>query len=369
MLVYLYGGYALLLQILTWFKIGSPVEKEAEDVFFPKLTVLLTVYNEEDKIEARINNILACEYPRDKVQVLVASDGSTDMTDKLVLGMEDERVMLFRPKERKGKTDTQNQAIKLAFGDILVFTDAGTWFDTRFLKEIVRPFSDPLVGGVDGHLKFIAHGSSGVSQSQGFYWSQELLIRKLESCLGMLAVASGACMAMRTTLFQPMVETVGEDCLVPLDIVSQGYFMVHADKALAFDRMEHDSLSEFRTRVRMTLRNWQGTWLYPQLLNPFKNPRVAFSLWSHKVLRWLSPCFLILWLLAGISIYWSSSSFYWLGVFPLIFMFLALLGVISNYFNQSIPVASGVYSFCLANAGFLVGVIKAVIGKKVTSYR
>ena len=369
MLLYLYGGYALVLRVVTGFKAGAPIEKAYEDVFFPTVTVLVTVYNEDDKIKARINNILKCEYPKDKLQILVASDGSTDATDEVVREMRDERVKLFRPKERKGKTDTQNQAIKEVSGEILVFTDADTQFERTFLKEIVRPFSDPSVGGVDGHLKFITDEKSGVSQSQGFYWAQELLIRKFESYLGVLAVASGACMSIRTALFRPMVATVGEDCLVPLDVVSQGYRMVHADKALAFDRMEHDSSSEFKTRVRMTLRNWQGTWLYPHLLNPFKNPGVAFSLWSHKVLRWLSPMFLILWVVAGLGLYWSSSPFNLLGISSLMFIVLALLGMIANYLNQRIPIASGVYSFCLANAGFLVGVVKALIGEKVTSYR
>jgi len=364
MLVYLYGGYALLLRLLVR---GSPVchDTAVDTQNWPTLTVLITVYNESEKIEARIRNILDCEYPQDKLKILVASDGSSDGTDAIVIGLSNFHVKLFRPADRKGKTDTQNQAILSATGDIIVFTDADTRFDSQFLKEIARPFADPQVGGVDGNLLFLTETADGVSQSQGFYWSQELQIRQNESRLGMLAVASGACMAIRRRLFRPMLATVGEDCLIPLDVVDQGFRMVHADKALAFDRMEHDPKKEFKTRVRMTLRNWQGTWCYSHLLNPLRQPRIAFALWSHKILRWLSPIFLLMWLSGSAA---DVQQGYW-GLFAgtpgLLFMVAALLGFV----RAPLLGASMAYSFCLANTGFLVGVARAILGHKINAYR
>lgn len=367
MLAYLYGGYVLLLKVVR----GTYRDRHAGDVEereWPVLTVLVTVHNEGKNIEGRIRNLQACQYPANCLEILVASDGSTDETDSLVerIAAGDDRIRLFRPEDRKGKTDTQNQAIAQATGDIIVFTDADTRFDTHFLQEIARPFFDPNVGGVDGHLLFLTETADRVSRSQGFYWRQELQIRQLESELGIMAVASGACMAIRRSLFRPMRATVGEDCLIPLDVVDQGYRMVHAEKAIAYDRMAHEPGKEFRTRVRMTLRNWQGTWSYPQLLNPFRHPGIAFALWSHKVLRWLSPLFLIMWLAGSVVILLTYSSHaIFIGVPGVIFIFGALAGVL----GLPIPGVAMLSSFVLANVGFGMGVIKAMAGKRISTYR
>jgi len=363
-LAYLYSGYVAFLKILVNFHHSSKVGANTDSAV-PSVTVLITVFNEAKGIEARIQNVLACEYLQGKLEILIASDGSTDGTDDIVRGLADSRVSLFRPVERKGKTDTQNQAIATAVGEIIIFTDADTQFDPLFLKEVARVFNDPQVGGVDGHLLFLTETEDGVSRSQGFYWRQELQIRQLESELGIMAVASGACMAIRRSLFRPMQATVGEDCLIPLDVVDQGFRMVHADNALAFDRMEHDPKKEFRTRVRMTLRNWQGTWSYPHLLNPLRHPHIAFALWSHKILRWLSPLFLLMWLIGSVVVI-QQGYLGMLAALPgMLFMVAALLGAL----RLPVPGVSLAYSFCLANAGFLVGVIRGILGSKVAVYK
>lgn len=370
MLVYIYGGYFLILKLLAYScpALNSSIAQLNENEL-PLITVLVTVFNEASVIEARVKNILACCYPKEKIEVIVASDGSTDGTDEIVKKWHDKRVRLFRPNHRTGKTDTQNQAVKIAHGEIIVFTDADTRFDENFLLAIAQPFADARVGGVDGHLLFTNDPGSPISQSQNGYWRQELAIRGYESRLGILAVASGACLAIRRCLFRPMTATVGEDCLIPLDIVDQGFMMVHVNNALAYDRMPSDANNEFRTRIRMTLRNWQGTWMYPNLLNIMKYPGVAFALWSHKILRWLSPFFLIGWILFGLININSSFPTALLGWFALAFVFLAVIGFISIQWHHKIPIFGSVYSFCLANAGFLIGVLKAVLGKRITSYK
>ncbi len=369
-LCYIYGGYQILLRLLA-----NLLKRDTEERNFftekqlPALTVLITVFNEENIIKKRIQNILVCQYPAEKLKIIIASDGSTDRTDQEVSKFDDPRVILFRPEQRRGKTDTQNQALELAGGELIIFTDADTCFDEGFLLAITQPFSDPSIGGVDGHLLFISDNESAISQSQGFYWAQELSIRILESRLGVLAVSSGACLAVRRELFRPMNAAVGEDCLVPLDVVSQGFRMIHCAKAIAYDQMPADSKGEFRTRVRMTMRNWQGTFLYSHLLNPLKQPGLAFALWSHKILRWLSPVFIIIWISTGLisinsPLPWSLTG--WLAV---VFVIAASLGWLSDKLNINIPIVGAVYSFCLANAGFLIGLIKALRGQVVTVYK
>ena len=367
---YIYDGYLHLLNILVFFRGLDKQSRLGQHATEPMLTVLITVFNEEGEIKDRIENVLEADYPDGKIEILVASDGSTDRTDEIVKNLGDPRVRLFRPPNRFGKTDTQNQAIQQAWGDIIVFTDAGTRFEKNFLSSIVLPFSDAQVAAVDGHLVFVK-SPSDLSSSQNYYWSFELRLRELESRLGILAVASGACLAVRKSLFRQMDTSIGEDCIVPLDVVLQNSKVVHASTALAYDRMDNSPEREFRTRVRMTLRNWQGTWSRPELLNPFHNLGVAWALWSHKILRWLSPFFLIgLFISANIAAY-SSENFLKLPLAVAVdgFYTLALIGWLTNYQTISIPGSGTAYNFMLANAGFLVGVIRALIGQKIHAYR
>lgn len=372
MLFYVYLGYFLLLKAIARNKRcdeDDAREEEMEPWRWPRVSVLLTVYNEEDKIKKRIENILSCRYPRGLLEVLVASDGSTDGTDSYVRALGDKRVRLYRPEKRVGKTDTQNQAVAGTDSEIIVFTDADTTFDPGFIEEIVRPFRQKDVGGVDGHLLF-TRCDGAVSESQGFYWSLELRIRSLESCLGWLAVGSGACLAVRKSIFRPMVSTVGEDCLVPLDVVRQGYRMIHARNAIAYDRMPSDSRREFRTRVRMTLRNWQGTWMYPDLLNPVRHPGTAFALWSHKLLRWMSPLFLLLWIGSGLPLLAYGEGVAAIpGWLALVFSGAAVMGWLVQKSSLDVPAVGFAYSFCLANLGMAVGVIRALSGRQITTYR
>jgi cellulose synthase/poly-beta-1,6-N-acetylglucosamine synthase-like glycosyltransferase len=365
-LAYVYYGYAIVLRLLSSRQSPPTFPGKSGE---PSVTVLITVYNEAEKIQDRLINVLDCDYPQDGLEILVASDGSTDGTDDRARELGHPAVRVFRPEKRRGKTDTQNQAIATAKGEIIVFTDADTRFSREFLKEIVIPFYDPKVGGVDGHLLFEVVKGSEVSRSQRAYWSQELAIRAAESRLGILAVASGACMAVRRRLFRPMNAAVGEDCLVPLDVVDQGFRIVHQEQAVAWDQMPDRVSGEFRTRVRMTQRNWQGTWSFPQLLNPLKNPGIAFALWSHKILRWLSPVFLGLLTLSSWLAACSGSLELGIALCVMLFYGVGAVGALAYWCGKQIPIAGAVFSFLLANAGFFCGVWRGVFGRAITVYR
>jgi len=368
-LFYIYVGYFLLLKLLI--KNNSVIDCNMDVNYIPTVTVLVTVHNEAEIIVSRIKNILQCSYPSVSLEVLIASDGSTDDTDRLVSEFNDYRVRLFRPEFRSGKSDTQNQAIEIAQGEVVIFSDADTRFSEEFIKNIVRPFSDSRVGGVDGHLLFLSESKSGISQGQSFYWNQELKIRSFESKLGILSVGSGACLAIRKELFRKLDSSIGEDCLLPLSIVSQGRLMIHESSAIAYDKMPEDRLNEFKTRVRMTQRNWSGTWLFSHLLNPFNKPMVSFSLFSHKILRWLSPLFLINWLIFSLLVITSSmgSELYFFSWISVVFLVISFIGFIASHFEINIPIVKLIYGFCLANAGFFIGVSRAMYGKKILFYK
>jgi len=185
----------------------------------------------------------------------------------------------------------------------------------------------------------------------------------------MLAVSSGACMAIRKSLFNKIEGAYGEDCIIPLDVILSKHYVVHASNAIAYDRMECEVETELSTRSRMTLRNWQGTWSKKTLLNPFKFPSYSFSLWSHKVLRWLSPIFILI-LSISAFILSSDSIFYWyisLAVFS--FYMAGIVGWVAGLKGLSIPIISNIYVFILANIGFMIGLFGVIKGKHLRIYR
>jgi len=365
----IYDGYLRVLQVLG--RLGREAPRQTPGSGNALLvTILITVHNEQATIAGRIANLLDQDYPRERLEILIASDGSTDGTDERVREFQDRGVRLFRAAEQLGKTGTQNLAIRQAKGEIIVFSDADSRFDRSFVSRIAAAFTDSRVGAADGHLLFAVDHASRIGQSQGSYWRYELRVREAESRLGWLAVASGACLAVRRSLFRDMDPSIGEDCIVPLDVVAQGYRVVHVSDAIAYDRIEAEEGREFRVRVRMTLRNWQGTWSRPALLNPLQHPGIAFSLWFHKVLRWLSPAFLIALFVSGNL--WLATD----GVGGLLaatavdgLVLLSLIGWWGHRAGLRIPLAGVLYSFALANAAFFVGVTRALSGHTIRVYR
>jgi glycosyltransferase involved in cell wall biosynthesis/ubiquinone/menaquinone biosynthesis C-methylase UbiE len=366
---YVYDGYLRLLKLMAQGR-GVRDDRPLADEL-PMLTVLLTVHNEADVVAGRVENILACEYAYDRLEVIVASDGSTDGTDQIVRQIADPRVRLVRPEIRGGKSAAQNEAIAQAQGEIIVFTDAGTRFDKNCLAELSSPFSQPEVGGVAGHLLFTTVADDCISTSQGYYWSYELQLRQLEGKLGILAVAAGACMAIRKQLFRPMDPATGEDCILPLDVVAQGFKFSYAANALAYDCMENNWRGELRTRARMTLRNWIGTWSRPALLNPIRRPGYAFALWSHKILRWLSPLFLLCMTIGIATLSLSRDAVLWDFLFAAVagFYALAVVGAIAQLRGRQVPIAGTAWAFVLANVGFLLGLCQWTVKRRITGYR
>ena len=374
-LYWIYDGYGRALFLINGIRtaLRGPTTLAAEQaagVELPSITVLLTVHNEAAVIRTRIENILHCEYPSSLLSVVVASDGSTDDTNAIIRSFRDRGVILHE-SPGLGKTATQNTAIKAIVSDVIVFTDADVTFDRQFLNIIASKFQDPTVGAVDGRQLYSSQPTLDVQACQGYYWNYELRLRYLESQLGILAVVAGACFALRRSLFLPMDPAIGEDCIVPLDVVAQGFRVVHEPTARAWVRMDDDTDMTSRRRIRMTLRNWQGTWTRSELLNPFRSPGYAFALWSHKLLRWLSPVFLASATLASAVLLATQPSFITAVAFmPFAMLFaLAAFGRFALHRSIRIPGAGTAYSFVLANTAFLIGVWRAITGHQIRAYR
>lgn len=367
MLFYIYCGYGLLLAGLK--RLGLAVPLSVRDRLPPAVTVLVTVHNEEAEIAGRLADLLAQDYPRDRLEILVATDGTTDATESIVTGIaaREETVRLLSSGARLGKSGAQNRAIPQARGEIVVLTDAATRFDRAFVAEIVKPFADAGVGCVTGQLRLVDRPGA-VARGQGYYWRYEMKLRALESDLGLLAVASGQAMALRRALFRPMPPHVGDDCIIPLDIAQDGHRVVHWPQAVAYDTMEHDLGREFRSRIRMTMRNLSGTWLRPRLLDPLRSPGYAVALWSHKILRWVGSVFLVLLVISAAALA-LSPLFRILSFAVAGLCLLALAGWYSHRHGRGWGLAETVFSFFLANFAFLVGTVRAMAGGRIVAYR
>lgn len=259
--------------------------------YTPTVTVLLTCNRGAETIGSRIRNILDQDYPPDKLAVLVAIDGGPRDTLGAALAIPDPRVRVLA-LPAMGKSATQSKAVSQVSSEIIVFTDIDTVFRDGFLRSLLQAFADPRVGCTTARLELA--GPEGICTSgQSAYWRYETWMRRMESSRNLLVTATGACMACRTHLVGKLIPGAGEDCTIPLNVRSQGYRVVHCDAAVAVDCFPGSAMGEIRARSRMTCRNLYGTFQFLRLLNPTLYPGPAASLWSHKLLRWLTPAFLL----------------------------------------------------------------------------
>lgn len=330
------------------------------------ISVVIAVYNEEENISRRIENIFSVDYPKDLIEVVIVSDGSTDATSAIAHSLKEKHknIKFIDLPENMGRSNAHNRAMSYCAGDILVFTDAETAFEYDFISNIVAPFAEQQVGFATGVLRYQNVSNNTVSQSTGLYWRLEMLLRQWESNLGVLATGTGACSAVRKKLFRDLPPTGDEDFTTPLDVVMQGYRCVHVPDAIAYDRLPDTPEREFRARVRMTTKNFHGTLTRWGIKNIFRYPWHTTGLFSHKIGRWLTP-------FALVSLFGSNSFMLGQGglylvtwVMQLTFYVLALLG----FFKLKIPLAGQAYSFVLVNIAFFVGVVKALTGQVPRSY-
>lgn len=358
-LTYTWLSYPLILFMLRG-RHSSP--RPVQDP--PHLTVLITVRNGSGKITARLKDVLAQDYPSDRIKIFVASDGSDDDTKEKAESIPDSRITV-RDFFHAGKSIAQNAAVREISDEIIVVTDVDTVFAPGFLAAITRPFGDQRVGCVSGRLCF-TKGNRTISVSQSLYWRFEIWLRRRESEVGLLATATGACMAFRREIFRPLMPSCGEDCAIPLDAIDQGFLVVHADDAVAYDCLPDTASGELRARARMTSRNLRGTLAHPQLLTPWRHPGYALSLWSHKLLRWATPVFLSVVVISSVIVYPEARPVICVEI---LFLLCTLSGLLFHIAGLPQPkVFSTPFSFSLANCGFALGLFQFLRGREPVSY-
>ncbi len=385
---------ALVLLAYTW--IGYPAvllllqrlftRRVARAPIHPHITLILAAHNEQEGIDEKLRDCLNLKYPPGHIEILVVSDHSTDATEEIVerfashhansgglpfwiQGKQVEPspcIRLIRTGTRAGKSGAQNLGAEQAKGEILSFTDANTRMDPAALEQLVQNFGDPRVGLVTATVHFL-QPKGAVPEGQGMYWRYELLIRRAESDLGILAKASGQAIAVRRELFRPLQPCFGDDCILPLEVRVQGYRVVHEHRAIVTDTMPHTLEGEMKARIRMTARNWTGTLSQIAILNPLRFPVTSWALISHKVLRWLSPLLLVLFFAASTV---SALRHEWIGLWLLqvVFYASAILGWQCVRRGKGAGVFGYAFAFCLANLGFFFGLVKALRNQRIVAY-
>lgn len=286
LLFYIYFGYPLMASMVASFW-PKPVSKEAE--YRPRVSILIAAYNEANDIEATLRNKLALDYPPDKLEILVMSDESDDGTDDIIDGIAHGSrfpIRLFRQVPRQGKTAGLNTLVPEANGDILLFSDANSQWDTQAVTKLCSNFADPRVGYVTGKMVYVNDDGSLVGDGCSAYMKYENWLREHETRVGAVVGVDGGIDAMRKTLYQPLNADQLPDFVQPLKVVEQGYRVVYEPEALLKEEALHDSGSEFSMRVRVSLRALWALKDMRHLMNPMRDPVFAWQLISHKLLRY-----------------------------------------------------------------------------------
>ena len=287
---YTYIGYGMLLWLLVAIKrlVRGRAVKTAlpPDEALPDVTFMICAYNEQDVVAMKMDNTHQFDYPQDKLHIVWVTDGSTDGTNERLSHYPDVTVV-YSP-ERRGKTAALNHGISQVTSDITVMTDANTMVNPQAIREIVRCFLDPQVACVAGEKRVMArHEGQAAAEGEGLYWKYESALKRLDSELYSAMGAAGELNAIRTSLYEPMPENaLLDDFVMSMRLVDKGYKIAYTSDAYAMEYGSADIHEESKRKRRIAAGGLQSIWWLRKMLNPFRQPTVAFQYISHRVLRW-----------------------------------------------------------------------------------
>ena len=351
---YAYFGYAVWLWLYARFK-TPPIRSQS---ITPSVSIVIAARNEEANLPTKLANLRHLDYPRNLLQIVIASDGSTDRTPEILKEHSDE-VLPVILEVSNGKASALNTAVAQATGEILVFLDARQTVDPNAISELVSCFADPDVGAVSGELLLESADGLPSSNALGIYWKIEKIVRKLESATGSVIGVTGAIYAIRRNLFQEIPPgTILDDVFVPMNVARARKRVIFQPTAIARDRLFTEKGKEFARKVRTLTGNYQLLRLSPWILSP-ANP-LLFRFVSHKLLRLLVPLFLILMLIASAML---PTPFYRV-IFGLQVLFYlgAACGTLSPAIRRFKPVAIA-STFVMLNAAAVLAFYNFVTGR------
>ena len=358
-------GYPLVLVLIGagW---GSATRREQ---WTPRVTILIPAYNEVAVIARTIENKLQQDYPPELMQLIVVSDASDDGTDDVVAAYAGRGVTLLRQAVRRGKAEGLNAAMRLATGEIVVFSDANSEFAPDAVRQIVENFADPTVGYVTGDLELYSVQSSVASAGGGFYQRYEGWLRRLETRVGSVVGVNGGVDALRRSLYEDVPADQITDFVLPLRVMTAGLRVVYDERVRSREAANLEIDAEFRMRVRVALRAIRGLWYARSVLAPLRRPLATFCIVSHKVLRYGTWVFMALAFATSALLAPARPLFAWL-------LALQAVGYASVYLLTSRRwppalqrVAAAPAYFIVANAAFAVACWRLVRGEKMQTWK
>lgn len=359
LIVYTYVGYPAVLFFLSrWF--GRPVRTSE---ITPKLSIIIAAYNEEKDIARKLTETLALDYPEDKLEIIVASDCSSDRTDDIVRTFADQGVILHRRPHRLGKTSAQNHAVGVSSGEILIFSDATTYYEKDALKKIVRSFADPQVGAVTGNVIYVDRSATDVGLGARSYWGYEFFLKQCESRLGSLLGVCGCLYAVRRSAYAQLDEDMSSDFVIASEVYLQGLRVIYDPEAISSEDTNKRSQEEFRMRIRIIEQTMSALRRYRQILNPFQHGMYAFQMLSHKVCRYVVPFLLIALFDANAYLASSNEFFNSLFMMQILFYVSAFIGWAAEFLGIRLGPFAIPYYFVLANAASLFAFMKFIGGQ------
>jgi cellulose synthase/poly-beta-1,6-N-acetylglucosamine synthase-like glycosyltransferase len=348
-IAYTYVGFPVLAGLAARWR-PRPVRKGE---CTPRISLLIVAHNEARVIAERLANARASEYPPDRLQVVVASDGSTDDTVALARAADPAAVVLDLP--RTGKARALNRGAQACDGEILVFSDANAMYERSALRALAGNFADPEVGGVCGNMRTRAHGETLSGGGETSYWEYDKWLKRQESALGSIVSADGSIYAVRRSLFRPVEDFVTDDFMISVRVVEAGYRLVYEPEAVSWEPVLLRPRDQLKRRVRIVEAALRGMFLVRGLMNPFRFGTYALVLVSHKLLRRMVPLMLLLLLVVNLGL-WDEGSAYRLALLAQGAVYgAALLGLVLERAGRSPRLLRFPFYFCLGNWGTLLG--------------
>ncbi len=364
LMVYVYFLYPCAAAVLSLL-VNRKVKKKA---ILPSVTIVIAAYNEEKNIRATLENKLRIDYPREKLEIIVVSDSSSDSTDAIVREFESSGVKLFRQEPRQGKTQALNSAVPKAKGEIIVFSDSNSIYSATALKELVANFSDPTVGYVTGKMVYIGEDGSISGDGCTAYMKYENMLRKLETAIGSVVGVDGGIDAVRKELFSPMRPDQLPDFVLPLKVVEKGYRVVYDPAALLNEHALNKTSDEYRMRVRVSLRALHALRDMRHLLAPARYGLFAWQLFSHKVLRYAVFILMACAYFSNLLLAPASTSYLALFVAQNLIYLSAFIGYSLEKWNMSLRIFYIPFYFCLINLAAAHAFWKFLHNEKQTTW-
>ena len=359
--VYVYFGYPALLWLFTR---GKPSITHLREDSFPSVALIISCYNEADVIQEKLQNALKLDYPKNRLRIIVVSDGSDDGTDDLVREFSGEGVLLIRQEGRLGKTMGINLAMEQVYEEVTVFSDANAMYAPDAISKLVRNLADPSVGYVVGAALYTDGDQGASAKNENLYWRYELNIKSMESRLHSVVGGDGAIYAIRTELWEPLQQQDINDFVNPLQIVAKGYRGIFEAEANCFEETAGDFGREIARKERIVNRSIRGLMRVKCTMNPADVGIFAWQVISHKLLRWLIPLFLALAVIGSAFLAAQNLLFFQLVIFgTALLLTLAALGYFVRDKNSLPVLISLPYYFVMVNLFSLKGILRALNGE------